>query len=520
MEELKELAYLLNKYQPRSIEIIGDESRSYDSKLYQLYDFIQKDKVHSDQEAAFLIYGEKKVSAKYRNLKHELKKRLFNTIFFIDTNSTKERDNAYYQSWKEWAACRILIEKSARKTAISLAQKIIKRAIAFDFFDLIVSISIFLRTHYAIREKDIEKFEYYDQLYERYKREEELKNLAHKYYMRLILDHTISSVTFNEQIAADAEKYFLKLSPLKKETQNPKFHYYMYQIRLLGTMGVFDYQEAKQICIEAINVLQSAKTELKSGVRNFLLNKLVCHIQLKEFEEGKKTALECQGLVTEGAFNWFKTNEYFFMLSMHTGNYQDAYDTYRTITAYPRFKTYKVIHETWSLNRIYLHFLYLLNQITPDQNDKSFNNVRLGKFINDMPSFSKDKNGMNIPVLIAQMAFLILQKKYDAAEERIDALNKYCDRYIKSNSPNFRSNCFIKMLLQIPISGFHKAGVERRAQRYFEKMQTMEINFNNQAHELEIIPFEKMWEFILVSLQNRFHSRPNRKASFSLRKNM
>lgn len=504
MEELQELAYILTKYKTRSIEIIGDDSKQYSSKLYQLYDAVQKGEVKSDQEAAMFIYGEEKLSAKYRNLKHELKKRLLNTVFFIDTNNHKERDKAYYQCWKEWAACRILIEKSARKTAINLAEKIIKKGIEFDFFDLIISISILLRMHYALREKNQERFTYYDELYEYYSKQEEYKNLAHKYYMKLILDHTAFSVTSNPKIEEDARRYYQELAPLKARTDSTKFHYYLYHIQLLGTMGVFDYMEAKKICTEAITFLRKSKTDFKGGIRNFSLNKLVCHIQLKEFEEGKATALECRDLITEGAFNWFKTNEYFFMLSFHTGNYQEAYEIYYTITTHPRFTVFKILHETWSLYRMYLHFLYLLQQFTPFPDDDSFDTIRLGKFINEVPSFAKDKHGMNIPVLVAQMAFLILQRNYDAAAERIDALNKYCDRYLKTNHPNFRCNCFIKMLLQIPISGFHRAGVERRAKRYLDKMQEIEINFNNQAHEVEVLPFETMWQFILDALQNKF----------------
>ena len=153
---------------------------------------------------------------------------------------------------------------------------------------------------------------------------------------------------------------------------------------------------------------------------------------------------------------------------------------------------------------MYLHFLFLVEQITPATSDKNFSTIRLGKFLNNVPSFAKDKHGMNIPVLVIQMAFLILQKKYDGAAERIDALNKYCDRYLKTNNPNFRCNCFIKMLVQIPISGFHRAGVERRAARYFDKLKTIEINFSNQAREVEVLPFEILWVLILGTLQNKF----------------
>ena len=75
MEELKELAYILTKYKTKSIEIIGDDSRQYDSKLYQFYQAVQKGEVQTDSQAAFAIYGEENISGKYRNLKHELKTR-------------------------------------------------------------------------------------------------------------------------------------------------------------------------------------------------------------------------------------------------------------------------------------------------------------------------------------------------------------------------------------------------------------------------------------------------------------
>ncbi len=504
MEELQELAYILTKHKTRSIEIIGDDSKQYDSKLYHLYQAIKNGDVKNDAQAVFAIYGEKKISGKYRNLKHELKKRLFNTVLFIDTNSQKSKDEVYYQCWKEWAACRILVEKSARKVAIKLAERILKKCVQYEFHELVISISILLRSHYALREKNKEKFEYYDSLYNFSKKQEKYKNLAHKYYMKLILDYATESVTANPLIEDDAKKYYQELSNLKNKTNNLKFHYYLFQIQLIGAMGIFDYKRAKDICTEAISFLHHSNGfDFEGGIRNILLNKLVCHIQLKEFEEGIITASECKNFVSEGTFNWFKTNEYLFMLSIHTTNYQDAYEIYHANISHPRFKTYKVLHETWLLYRIYLHFLFLVGKITPLKKDKSFNTIRLGKFLNDVPSFSKDKHGMNIPVLIAQMAFLILQRKYDAAAERIDALNKYCDRYLKTNNPNFRCNCFIKMLLQIPISGFHRTGVKRRAHRYLEKLKTIDINFSNQAHEVEILPFEIMWELILDSLQNK-----------------
>jgi len=504
MKELKELTYILTKHKVRSIEIIGSDLKQYDSKLYQLYEAIRKGEVETDADAAQLIYGKEGLSSKYRNLKHNLKNRLLNTIFFIDVSGSA-KEKIYHYAWKQWSACVILKEKSASHTATKIAEKMIKQAIEHEFCDLVVATALHLREYYSLRRKEIKKFNYYNQLYHKYREIEEYQNLAQEYYIKLILDYAVESVTVNAKIKEDGEKYYAAMYPMKDKISTAKFHYYLYQIQLLTAMGVFNYEKAKTICTDALLFLNAYKNPSKRGMRNFLLNKMVCHIQLKEYEMGKKTAQECEQLLEKGAFNWFKAKEFFFMLSMHTGNYQDAYNTYQIVTKNARFSVYKAIfQETWLLHQIYLHFLFLMGKVNPSESDDQFNTIRLGKFLNQVPKFSKDKHGMNIPVLIIQMAFLISQKKYDHAIDRIEALEKYCSRYLKKDNPNFRCNCFIRMLLQIPISGFHKSGVNRRAQKYFDKMKAVKINFNNQAHELEILPFEVMWQFILDSLDNKF----------------
>ena len=59
------------------------------------------------------------------------------------------------------------------------------------------------------------------------------------------------------------------------------------------------------------------------------------------------------------------------------------------------------------------------------------------------------------------------------------------------------------MLLQIPLSSFHKAGVERRSKKYYDKLLATPIDIANQAHEIEIIPYEYLWEFVMESLETK-----------------
>lgn len=64
------------------------------------------------------------------------------------------------------------------------------------------------------------------------------------------------------------------------------------------------------------------------------------------------------------------------------------------------------------------------------------------RFLNDVPIFSKDKRGMNIPILIFHILYLILTKRYNDVIDRIVRIEKYTTRYLKKDD-NYRSNCFI-----------------------------------------------------------------------------
>jgi hypothetical protein len=124
----------------------------------------------------------------------------------------------------------------------------------------------------------------------------------------------------------------------------------------------------------------------------------------------------------------------------------------------------------------------------------------MGKFINEISLFSKDKGGMNISILIIQILYAIAEKDYTKSSDRIDGIAKYCSRYLKDDS-TFRSNTFIKMLLQIPQANFHREASTRKTEKLFKQLQTVPLASANQAHEIEIIPYEVLWEMALESLQ-------------------
>ena len=158
------------------------------------------------------------------------------------------------------------------------------------------------------------------------------------------------------------------------------------------------------------------------------------------------------------------------------------------------------LQQLWYVNEAYIHFLIRRGKI--DQKllqDKPLRNFRLYKFLNDVPIYARDKRGVNISILIIHVLFLLDQRKFSRIHDRVDALNQYCYRYLRRDE-TFRSNCFIKMLVQVPKAGFNRIRTERYAKPYYQKLLSMPLSESRQGIEMEVMPYEDLWEMVLEML--------------------
>ncbi len=163
-------------------------------------------------------------------------------------------------------------------------------------------------------------------------------------------------------------------------------------------------------------------------------------------------------------------------------------------------RLYKKPKEIWIIYEMFTNYLITQNKITAENNRSV--KIRLGKFLNEVPAYSKEKRGLNIPILIIQVLIYIQQKQYGKAIDRIDALEKYCSRHLKKEN-DFRSNCFIKMILELSKSGFHPVATTRKAEKLFQKLKAHPLDVPNQSHSIEIIPYETLWEIAIGSLDKK-----------------
>lgn len=500
MKALYELAEMVHNTKIKEVELV-QESRSDNSPLSALLNGILNKEFNSDQEAAQKVLKVDAADQSYQRLRRKLRRGLLNTVFFFDLPQSdyNERQRAYHESCKTWAAAKILLAKNANYIGIELCHKLLKKAEKFDFTDLVMDITRILRLHYATREGNIKKYELYNGLFKQYEKIWIEENLAEELYMELVLRY-VNSQTILEETHSTAIEFYKQIEDSLSRNFSFRLHLCGMLIRQAIYSSINDWEGLIKVCDESLAFFHAKPYNAAVPLQIAYHHQLFAYLQLFRFKEGQEAALSCLKYLEPGSFNWFKYQELYFLLCMNTREFQQAFEIFKETISNRRFQFLSAAAaEVWKINEAYLHYLHEKGEIDSLTDDDTLSKFRVHRFLNETPIFSKDKKGMNIPILIIQILFTLKDKKYNQTLLSIENIDRYCSRYLRQGE-TFRSNCFIKMLLAIPGCHFHREAVMRKTAKLRKRLETQSGNYPRA--EIEIIPYEHLWEFVLDSLNN------------------
>jgi len=236
---------------------------------------------------------------------------------------------------------------------------------------------------------------------------------------------------------------------------------------------------------------------------SFTTDLIFSNILLKKHEEAEK---QINSLLPEFKFksyNYYKTQFYHFFNYSYWGKYDKLFYIVNDGLIGLNNKKTHFQYENWKIREAYVYFLIEARKINLSQKEReNYSSFKLAKFINDVPIFSRDKRGKNISILVVQMLFFIVRGQNDNAIERIDSLKQYTYRYLR-NDDTFRSNCFIKMLVNIPEANFYRARVKARSKSLELKLLHSEFSLQGINKDIEIIPFNFLWNIIMNVLEDK-----------------
>lgn len=501
MDYLKEIISIVDKNKTKNIEIIGSE-KSKERKLYKLYDGISSGKITSDTKACQVLYNNENPSKGYRNLKSRLEKRVLNTLFFIDINSSSFSDfqKAYYNCYKNLAAIKFLAGKGGRKASIKLTEKTLKQALKFGLNDVAIPLLKDLRFFHGTILGNQKSFQKYNSILKQILKDNYYEEQAREMYDTLA-SHFVHSKTIKSFHIKMAVDYAKKLEGYMEKTNYRGFHIYAHQLLVLRYQIENNHAETIKACNRALLYFEKDKYLTNNQILVFVFKRLSSYIQLKEYEKADIDAKKCLELVPEGGLNWFITSQFNLVLLFHSQRFEEAFTFYRHVRAIQKKKKSRseVGGEFWNIIEAYIDYFIRVGKIKLEEG-KRRPRFDAQTFLRSVPGFAKDKRGMNILILVLQVLYFLNDGDYDEMIDRTERLKTYTSRYLR-NDENLRSNCFIRMLAKVSESNFNRIALERNTKDLLKKLKSKPIEVSNQPIEMEIFPLEILWDLVLDSLE-------------------
>jgi hypothetical protein len=503
MKHLIEISKIVTKKKVKKIEIFDEHSLKHkNSKFNEFYEALMANKFKNDRDAATFLYDSTPSDDKYRQLKSRFRKRLLNTLFFLDVNlpSTSNYDRAYYSCNKDWTLVKILLSNDAQHTAASLARQLLTTALRFKFADVIVNCSRILR-NYAALEGDEKSYETYDQYSKQYQNILDAEIRSEEFYQRVTMNYH-KPEDQNQDLEEKIDVYCNALIGLSEIHDSPIIFYNMYLVWAYRYEMLNDYQNVLQICTNAEQYIEKNPRYYQDDkLATFQLKKMNAYLHLRDHNQGKVNAEKCLQSFPEGSEIWFSFMQYYLLLAIHSENYINALAIFKRATNNAKFRKLTTEEtDLWDLFDVFLNYIVeAKGQDSPILKAQRNKNFKLTKFLSESVLYPKEQRVLSVLSLIGQVLFLIEKNSYAAATERIDRLKNYANRQLKKED-YYRPIQFIRLLQQLAKADFRADNLSN-TEKYYDRLIETPFKYRGLLNELEIIPYEKLWTIVLERIR-------------------
>jgi hypothetical protein len=272
-----------------------------------------------------------------------------------------------------------------------------------------------------------------------------------------------------------------------------------FQFHILFHFLVFDYHYITGNLVGGIDLMKSGIEYLESRAYNvgyfrayFHANIAYTQRVLHKYDEGEKEIETAISYSQPGAFNWFSCQLVKFYLFLHQGKFQDAADVLGLVTQHRKFKELgSEFREIWQITGAYLYISITLHDQPLPASIKPY---KSGKFLNEISHYANDKNGLYAVALGAHLILVAMEGNIDKAFDRIDALEKYRERYLL-NDATPRTATYFKILIGMARHAFDEKQYRHRMPEWMEELRSARRD-DNQTYEWEVIPYETLIELL------------------------
>ncbi len=504
MKYLKEVSKIVTLKKVRKIEIFdGHFLKQKTSKFNEFYLALASGKLDSDLDAAQLMYGNiSPTDDKYRQLKSRFKKRLYNSLFFLDVNaaSASTYNHAYFSCNKEWTQVKILQSYHSTLAAEQLARHILTTALKFEFSDIIVNCSRVLRAG-AMNEDNDKQYEVYDNYCKQYQHILNSEIESEELYERTLLNYKKPKAKIKD-LEDKVKGYCLTLQQISSESNSPVNNFNRFLVSAMFYEIKGNYEKVLNICETAEHYITEHPTFYREEKQvEIAQKKMLALMHLKNFQKGKEQA-EQYLKVFEEKQEWFDIMEKYLLLAIHSRNYDAARKLFCRVFEDKRYKSINGNEkEKWKTIEAYLCFLTWFETENEAERPKRFKQFRVRRFLEEPIIFPKGQRIFTVLLVIGQVLFLLEEGRMGEAYERIERLKGYANRLLKKEE-HFRIIQFVRLLQQLAKADFNYENIGVH-QKYYDRLEQTPLKYRGVIDELEIIPYQELWSMVLDTVSKQ-----------------
>jgi hypothetical protein len=192
-----------------------------------------------------------------------------------------------------------------------------------------------------------------------------------------------------------------------------------------------------------------------------------------------KAARRVQG--DAGSLNWVMFKQLEFVLMMHLEDYTAAAGVVKEVQTSGGFRLIPPVHRgKWKIFEAYTR----LALGTTQRFDRKNLDFRL----------QTDKAGVNAAAIVLEMLVLIRSGEMMELRDRYEAIDRYAKRYL-GGEENVHVRRVIKLILLLVKFGSSRERFEERAAALLQSAK--DDRSSDPVEGFQIIPFEKLWEWVL-----------------------
>lgn len=498
MLALRELVLILD--QDKSISLQNWLFKNNGTNLVKLYYGLLNGTFATDDQASIALY-DKAGAAAFHKLKYDLRTQLYDFIPFINIKLKRKGDaeEERFRYHNQLMSFNILSHLSGDAAALEMGENIFENCVKYGFTDL----AYIAAKRILGKISSPKKLSFYIAEAKRLHHIDGIELEAKTYYDEIMLLYRNDKLTTEELIAFTQAKRDAFMQ-IKGEITSPSIATYTYLLDICVHSARHDAKLIFDTATEAAHYFEQLPIRNAQALKTFYYYLIVGYTQRKQFDTAQQYMVKCLACVSEGTTTWLKVLELSFVSYLHSGDYSLAISTWQKATS-DKFMQSLGVHtqEKWAIYYAFLHFLVQSNAYQPTEKDSKIlkSDFKLSKFKNNLVFYDKEKSGMNLNIQLVEILILIIEKQYETLSDRYEAIQKSAQRYIDESALMSRIRLIFKLLLLCIKHDFKYDKIIVAANPTLISLQTQSIELGDEAYELEIMPYEKIWEIVMESLK-------------------